>query len=239
MMTTPGPTRPSHPARFSDPILIAIAPVIDSEVARLGRSLRLLDPFAGIGGVHKLARGSDDDRLDLYGTDQSIVTIGVELEPEWAGQHARNVVGDATALPFSSDSFDVVVTSPTYGNRMADHHNAKDGSRRITYRHTLGRPLSLGNSGAMQWGEQYWELHGRAWAEAKRVLGGGGLLVVNVSDHIRQGQVVPVVTWHLDTLVALGFTLERLIEVPTDRMRFGANHSVRVRAEHIMGFRLP
>ena len=54
---------------------------------------------------------------------------------------------------FSDATFDMVVTSPTYGNRMADHHNAKDGRRRITYTHNLGRTLTPGNSGAMQWGE--------------------------------------------------------------------------------------
>jgi hypothetical protein len=86
-------------------------------------------------------------------------TVEVELEPEWASQHPRTMVGDARALPLPDATFDMVVTSPTYGNRMTDHHNAKDGSRRITYTHNLGRTLTPGNSGAMQWGEDYRQLH--------------------------------------------------------------------------------
>ena len=107
----------------------------------------------------------------------------------------------------------MVVTSPTYGNRLADHHNAKDGSRRISYTHTLGRTLTPGNSGAMHWGKDYRLLHRLSWEEVARVLSIGGLFVLNVSNHIRKGEEVPVVQWHRD------------IEVPTARLRYGANPS--------------
>ena len=50
------------------------------------------------------------------------------------------MIGDATALPFADWTFDAVITSPTYGNRMADHHNAQDGSRRVSYRHSGKHP---------------------------------------------------------------------------------------------------
>lgn len=50
------------------------------------------------------------------------------------------VIGDATRLPFDNRMFDAVITSPTYGNRMADHHDAQDGSKRITYRHSGRHP---------------------------------------------------------------------------------------------------
>ncbi len=210
-----------HPARFSDPILAAISSLIASEIDRAGHLLRVLDPFAGVGGVHRL-------------TEEHCSTLGVELEPEWAGQHPRSMVGDARALPFPDGVFDAIVTSPTYGNRMADHHNARDGPRRITYRHSLGRPLTPGNSGAMQWGEPYRKLHRRAWEEVRRVLTPGGLIVVNVSDHIRKGAIVPVAAWHLDTIGGLGFRPERVLEIPTRRMRFGANHATRLTSEVVI-----
>ena len=139
--------------------------------------------------------------------------------------------------PFSDATFDMVVTSPTYGNRMADHHNAKDGRRRITYTHNLGRALTPGNSGTMQWGETYRQFHRLAWEEVERVLSIGGLFMLNVSNHIRMGDEVPVAEWHRDTLLAMGFTMDRDIEVPTARLRYGANYASRVRCEHVMCLR--
>lgn len=230
MTTCLVPSVPSHPARFSATILEAIAPSIEDEVVRLGRRVRVLDPFAGVGGVHGLGRGKSP-----YG----IETVGVEIEPEWAYQHPRTIVGDATALPFAGACFDVVATSPTYGNRMADHHNARDGSTRITYRHKLGRALTPGNSGAMQWGEPYRALHIRAWGQARHVLRADGLMLLNVSNHIRKGVEIPVVEWHIETLDALGFIIKDDILVPTARMRFGANHSARVGYEHVIVGRRP
>jgi SAM-dependent methyltransferase len=117
---------------------------------------------------------------------------------------------------------------------MADHHNARDGSTRITYRHKLGRALTPGNSGAMQWGESYRLLHVQAWQEALRVLRPDGLMLLNVSNHIRRGKEIPVVEWHMEALDALGFIIKDDIAVPTARMRFGANHSARVAYEHVI-----
>jgi hypothetical protein len=55
-------------------------------------------------------------------------TVGVEIEPEWAGWHERTKVGDSRFLKrlFPRRKFDLIVTSPTYANRFADHHEAKD-----------------------------------------------------------------------------------------------------------------
>lgn len=228
---------PAHPARFSDPILAVIARLVEIEGRRLRRPLRVLDPFAGVGGVHTLEADYPHGQLDLHGDTPHLATIGIELEPEWAGVHPRTMVGDAIALPFADATFHIVVTSPTYGNRMADHHNARDGSRRITYRHTLGRALSPGNSGAMQWGEEYRMLHRRAWGEVHRVMAPGGLFVLNVSNHIRKGVEVPVVEWHRESLMAMGFALEGDTDVPTPRLRYGANHAQRVAGEQVMCFR--
>ena len=99
---------------------------------------------------------------------------------------SQNSGANAIALPFRDESFDAVVTSPTYGNRFADKHNAKDGSIRRSYTHDLGRTLHAENSGSMQWGQAYRDLHVKAWAECFRVVRPGGLFVLNISDHVVQ-----------------------------------------------------
>lgn len=203
-----------HPAKFSDPILV----VVESLLPAAGR---LLDPFAGTGKVHRLAT-------------PTLWTVGVELEPEWATMHPQTVVGNALRLPFADGTFDVIVTSPTYGNRMADHHEAKDTSRRMTYRHTLGRPLHPANSGAMQWGKEYRRFHEQAWAEAVRVLRPGGRFILNCSDHIRRGDPQPVTAWHVATLVASGLEVMDQVAVPTQRMRCGQNGTSRVDHEWVV-----
>lgn len=108
---TPERKTPPHPAKFSDSILPVVATF-------LRPGWRVLDPFAGTGRVHLLA--------DLIGVE----TVGVELEPEWATMHPQTIQGNALALPANwTGTFDAVVTSPTYGNRMADSHDAKERCR--------------------------------------------------------------------------------------------------------------
>lgn len=202
----------SHPAKFSDKILEGLEVLLKNYP-------RVLDPFAGTGRIHELPNE----------------TWGVEIEPEWATLHPQTVVGDALALPFGDSSFDAVATSPTYGNRMADHHEAKDSSRRNTYRHRLGRPLHQNNSGGLQWGDEYKEFHRKAWAEAWRVLKPGGLFVLNIKNHIRRGEVARVAEWHhrvLSTMMRPSGELK--IEAPG--LRHGANWDLRVDHEMLFVF---
>lgn len=111
VMTTP---RTSHPAKFPQYILARIALYVRAESRRLGRPVRVLDPFAGVGRIHNLPKRYAE-------------TVGVELEAEWAACRSRTIVGNATKLPRKwTETFDVVATSPCYGNRLADHHDAKD-----------------------------------------------------------------------------------------------------------------
>jgi tRNA G10 N-methylase Trm11 len=205
----------------------------------------VLDPFAGVGGIHTLAHSG-------------LTTVGVELEPEWATAHPRTLRGDSRSLPFPDGAFDAIATSPAYGNRMADHHEAQERCRpcegtgavggegcsacggegrreyrRITYRHTLGRALTDGNSGAMQWGEAYRTLHREVWQESVRVLKPGGLFVFNISDHVRGGKVMPVTAWHTSALADLGVIWKYRLPVETPRMRYGQNSALRVSHEDV------
>ncbi len=171
----------------------------------------------------------------------SIVAMIVtnELEHEWAMQGKCSTIGDALHLPFRSETFDAIATSPTYGNRMADHHNAKDASHRISYKFSLGRPLHPSNSGQLQWGESYRQFHVAAWRECDRVLKQGGVFLLNISDHIRNGAVVPVSNWHLKTLVDMGYIFEKAHAIKTLRLRRGANYEKRVDNEYLFVLQKP
>lgn len=208
----------AHPAKFSDPILDKFRELIPNDA-------KVLDPFAGVGRIH-----------ELHGL-RGIQTFGIEIENEWAMAHERTEIGDALELPLGPASFDVIATSPTYGNRMADSHNAKDGSRRVSYTHTLGRKLSIGNSGVLHWGDEYRRFHSLAWQQARRVLRVNGLLLLNISNHIREGKVARVAEWHIDTLVRMRFELMELHTVETKRMRDGQNADARMPYEYVVVFR--
>ena len=110
--------------------------------------------------------------------------------------------------------------------------------QRITYKHKLGRDLSPRNTGAMQWGELYQWTHYAAWEEAKRVLVRGGKFVLNIKDHVRKGQVMPVTAWHIGTLRDLGFELLDHVQVDCPGMGFGQNREARVPFESVILFEL-
>ena len=241
------PPSNDHPAMFSRELIEPLAATIR------GRR-KVLDPFAGTGRIHTVAEAAGVPR-----------STGIELEEEWAnldafpGPKRLQIAGDSlVVLPtFRAGTFDAVLTSPAYGNRMADKHEAKDSckrcdgagvigasecrickgtglSRRNTYRHRLGRPLSENNGGGLQWGTEYRDLHRAIWAASSRVLSPGGVFVVNCSNHIRLGQVIDVCAWHKDVLLELGLSLVEVIEVETRRQRHGANHHLRVAGEQII-----
>lgn len=211
-----------HPAKFTDAFIPVFADLLkDSE--------NVIDIFAGTCKIAKIKE---------FGYAGKIYCN--ELEPEWAEQGLGKVdaitTEDAESLPYKDDFFDAVCTSPTYGNRMADHHNARDGSVRNTYTHKLGRKLTEGNTGKMHWGEEYREKHIKIWKETRRILKDNGVLILNISDHIRKGEVVEVSKWHKETLLSLGFELEEEKKIVTPRFRYGANSNKRVDYEYIFTF---
>jgi hypothetical protein len=120
---------------------------------------------------------------------------------------------------------------------MSDHHNARDASVRHTYRHTLGHALHVDNSGAMQWGAAYRDLHRAAWAEAYRVLCADGVFVLNIKNHIRAGKMQDVTDWHIATLCEVGFQLCEHVHVDCPGQRHGKNGAQRVAFESVIMFR--
>lgn len=207
----------SHPARFSDGLIPIFAQFLEP-------GWHVLDPFAGVGGIHDLRNFID------------VKTVGVEIEPEWVEKHPDNQLGSALDLEFDDECFDAIVTSPTYGNRLADHHEASDPEKRRSYRHDLGRALHADNSGSLQWGPKYRDFHLKAWEESLRVLRPGGRFVVNIKDHIRDGRRQYVSDWHLGTLRDLGCVLIDCDRLAPPHLRSGANAESRVDAELVLVF---
>lgn len=205
-----------HPAKYSDALLPVIRDFLEPT-----RTITVLDPFAGTGKIHSLQA-------------DGFITVGVELEEEWASQSRYTIQGNALDLQFEDEIFDAIVTSPCYGNRMADTYDGRDGSRRNTYRIALGRPLSEDSSAGLQWGPNYREFHEAAWAEAVRVLRPGGVFVLNSKDHIRQGERIPVTQWHVGELERQGLWADKWQRVETPGNRHGANGNARIDYEWIV-----
>ncbi len=212
-----------HPSTYSSVFIPKFAEL-------LSNCNNVLDPFAGVGKLALIKDCGFNGRV-----------ICNEIEDEWTNNDLYNVdewhIGDAVNMGWAKDnSFDAICTSPTYGNRMADNFNAKDSSKRITYRHYLGRELNNESTGKMQWGEKYKIKHINIYLECLRVLKPNGIMIVNISDHIRRGEVMPVTYWHKQQLVSLGMKFSEEIKIKTPRMGFGSNAKARVSHESILVF---
>lgn len=205
-----------HPAKYTDCLL----PIFFKYLKDMNM---VLDPFAGTGKLKEVVPNA----------------VLLEIEFEWASMCGA-VVADSQYMPFCNDVFDAICTSPTYGNRMADHfidHQTHKNYVRNTYRHCLNRPLHSNNSGKMQWGEEYKKFHIVVWNECKRVLRKNGLFILNISDHIRMGERINVSKWHVGVLEKVGFELLKKIEIETPRQRMGSNSKLRTEYEYIFVFR--
>lgn len=118
--------RRKFPAKYSEPILEQIALELRARLITAGT---VLDPYAGIGGIHAL-------RDLLPGID----TLGVEIEEPFAACHPDTLWGDSRELAKRigdrAGTITAVVTSPDYGNRLADQYLGSDNE---TCRECKGR----------------------------------------------------------------------------------------------------
>ena len=212
-----------HPAKYTDSFL----PIFYEELKDTGN---VLDPMGGTGKIGTLKEHGYGGKI-----------YSNELESEWALQGYENgcdviTMNDAENMEWEDGFFDAVCTSPTYGNRMADSHRAKDGSKRNTYTHTIGRDLHEENTGKMQWGKSYQEKHKRIYIEIKRVLKSQGVFILNIKNHIRKGKEVDVSSFHKDLILNNGFKLSKELKIPVRGNGFGQNGNVRVDHEFIFVF---
>ena len=219
----------THPAKFTGEQLFHIydhLPTLSSHLSRLGPTV--FDPFAGVGTV-----------ADLREHDARVIVTGMEIEPEWADQSPIVETGDSlTYMALTRKRYDAVVTSPSYGNRMADSYDGRDGSVRNTYRIALGRPLDEQNGARLAFTDAPWDEYKDFHAEAidgmVRVTRKGGRIIVVVKNFIRDGEVVDVVGWWRAQFKARSLTEMAYIPIKAGGLGYGANRDERVEYEYVL-----
>jgi len=207
----------NHPCQFSEGIIADAAAFLD-----LDAPLVVLDPQAGL------------NNLAIWAAEHAPAwtVVGTEIEREWADAHANtwhadstdaNQLRDAIGLATNGARVDVdaVITSPAYGNRMADQYIPPDSddSTRMGYAISLGRQCSPGSGASISWGStgaKYKALHAKLWDAVGEVLAPDGALIVNVKDHMtklaktrtREAGTyrLPVTAWHVSHLMEAGHT---------------------------------
>jgi hypothetical protein len=218
-----------HPAKWTDELFPVIA-----ELLQFPKKGKLIDNMAGTCKVVLLRE---------HGFEGEIYCA--EIEDPWAKQgnglvHQADVVwvGDSRFLPYEDEFFDFFATSPTFANRMADHHKARDKSRRNTYKHAIGRDLTPGNTGMMGWlgkeGEEYRLTNRQIMQCLHRKLKPRARGVFEMKDHFRTlktggPQVRQYVTrWWLRMMQAISFIILDKVDVPVEGNRQGENHDARM-----------
>jgi len=242
-------TSHTHPSPFSKPIRVFLTDLIHDWPGPI------LDPYAGVGGVHKLGR---DD------------TYGVEIEQEWAELSRFTAWGDSATIRTHDDDCVVtsplsrwttrdirfprpraIVTSPDYGNRFADQYlgtpaevaeRAATGKapRRRSYAISLNRAVSVGSgAGFYFWTDEYKDLHTNVMRAVTDVVVRPGLGAFNVSDVIHDKTVHPVTMWWQGMLQGLGWQFKDAHPIGTHRYKDGANRDARVANEWVVVMALP
>lgn len=208
-----------HPAKYSDELLPVLAKYCYGHV---------LDPMGGVGKAGLLKR---------YNPDILSVTIN-ELEKEWAEQSSEHgvdnvIVGDAKKI---TGSFDCIVTSPPYGNRMADNFKASNLTRRKMYVGDLGRNVSNGSVCCFHYGDKYQkamiEIYDSILQNCQFQR-----FILNISNFIRQFKEVNVSDFFVAYFLGKRFNLTAHERVITRRQKgVGANTALRIPYENIFVF---
>lgn len=212
-----------HPAKYSNVLLPHLAEYAYGDI---------LDPMGGTGKAGLLKK---------YNSNINTVTIN-ELESEWSEQAYENdvdmvITGDAREL---SGVYDCIVTSPPYGNRMADNFKAsKPDSMRKSYAGDLGRTPSKGSVCCKHFGRGYEE----DMIEIFDSLISNVVFerfILNVSNFIRNFKEVDVVGFYKSYFLSKNiFNLVSDKKVKTKRQRgVGSNTKLRVEHEIILVFDL-
>lgn len=255
-----------HPAKYSPDVLDAIRDTLATMEVREGGNV--VDVYAGVGLVHRLrpywrtmgvelelewaAQGFPFTACGDSRDAQAVLERAGLLEPGelWDAAATSCSYGNRMADPYQGERCKAPdcrggeVSYPEWEGRTepcpeCEGTGRKRTSRRHTYPLDLGRPLTDGSGAGMQWGPEYRELHREVWEHTVDRLAPGGVLVLNVSDHVRDHQLQGVDLWHASVLGALGLELERATPVYTRRMRDGANASARAQCEWVLGWRKP
>lgn len=153
----------------------------------------ILDPMAGLGGVHYLRHLVDE-----------VKTVGVEIEPEWSS-HPFTICADSTrdlVKLFGVNRFDAIVSVPPIGNYTS---KPSPTPRLSTYRDALGRPLHPRNAARFFFhNDQHKELLADIWRQSVEVLKPGGHVYFLGRSFFRRQRNQDGTMFHLQTLHDLG-----------------------------------
>ena len=221
------PASRRNPATYTDGVVEMMAELVCAHLSRAG-TVRILDPMAGEGHIAPI--------VGLLG--DHVVTLEMSDLDRWLYARPEVKIADAAALPHPDACFDVVATSPPYGNRMADTLST-DGDQRVIYADRLGREPGAGSAASLQWGPEYRRVMAAVWAEQMRVVRPGGLVIANLKDHIRDKQWADVAGWHIGTLQDLGAAVVAMRGIFAEGVQGLANDDSRTDVEHVVAMRVP
>lgn len=256
-----------HPARYTKAVWDVMCEYLPpGDLTGQGRAPIILDPMAGTGerlgtlrerGYNPIGIEleecyiedpcvvvGDATKLDLHGEKVGAVMVSPAYANRLRDKHKRNdpckrCAGVGHLGPDSKPPAD----EADWG-RTCDICNGGKLSPRKSYTHAkqdiLGDPdaqLEPNNSGGMPFNEAYRTLHEVAWAKAVHHLVHNGVFILNVKNFQVGDRVGNVAEWHIDTLISLGLTLERLRVVDVHGLRKGTNRDKREDHEFVAVFR--